>query len=417
MNKRQFIKSSLATLTTSALTLTQAGCDKNNKTAQNQILNTDDIIPKQTGIYEFSCPLPFNYKTIDEIVELNSTLKKSQITSFYNNTPNPLASKFNQWIQIARGGPNLLIKTYNDFFKYVDYAQQNGFKFTYLMNSPKPFSEKDFKTFKDDFLYLLDLLKKHNVKNIKVANTQVIDLINNYAPNEFDYSASTVFEYHTLAQYEHLFETYPNFKLLDLTYDENQNFKLIRNLKNRFPNIKIELMINDPCIKGCPSRIAHESELDFYHYKCSLIRQKIGKLAFILACSTIYPWDIEYYSALGINNFKYVAYSPGGNKIPNNRADYKDILSLKTYLDFIENNNLDIPAFEFLFNAGFGFSKFIDKETGKQTNPIKLSQVKDFFPDIKYFIKHGAECHYKCGVECKYCFECAKKLESLFMNV
>jgi len=154
MKRRDLLKTGLCALGTGAVAL--SGC--NNK--DNQVsLDNDNIIPKQTDIYKFSCPLPFNFKTIDDIVKINSKYKKSQVTSFYNNIPMPLANKFNQWLQVNRG-TNKNIKTYSDFEKYVKYAFDNGFDFTYLLNSPKAFSEKDFLSFKDDFLYLIDFLKK-----------------------------------------------------------------------------------------------------------------------------------------------------------------------------------------------------------------------------------------------------------------
>ncbi|MBR2068308.1 MAG: hypothetical protein IJ877_00970, partial [Candidatus Gastranaerophilales bacterium] len=215
MKRRDLIKTGL--LATGAVAF--SGCNK--EVAQSDELT---IIPKQTAQYEFSTPLPFNYKTIDEILALNSTLKKSQVTSFYNSIPYPLAKNFNGCIQLNRAqNPN--IKSYDDFAKFVKYALGNGFKFSYLMNSPKPFSEKDFLTFKDEFLYLLDYLYKIGVRDIKVANTQVASAINEFAPNTFNLSASTAFEYHNVSQYHNLFLGYPNFDLIDVSNDENQNFK------------------------------------------------------------------------------------------------------------------------------------------------------------------------------------------------
>ncbi|MBQ8476058.1 hypothetical protein IJ531_03250, partial [bacterium] len=157
MKRRELIKSGILAAGAAAL----SGCSKDVvQTAQSDEL---DITPHQTGIYEFSTPLPFNSKTIDEIIELNATLKKSQVTSFYNNAPN---QDFNHWVSIERASYNAKIKTYEEFGKFVKYAISNGFNFTYLMNSPKPFSEKDFLTFKDEFLYLLDFIYQTGCRDI-----------------------------------------------------------------------------------------------------------------------------------------------------------------------------------------------------------------------------------------------------------
>jgi len=410
MNKREFIKSSLAGLSASALALTQAGCSKNEEISKAN-LDNDEIIPKQTGTYEFSCPLPFNYKTIDEIVELNSTLKKSKITSLYNNIPIPLASNFDQWIQVVRGKGNPSIKTYNDFFKYVDYAHDKGFKVTYLMNSPKAFSPKNFNTFKGEFYRLLNEVKKHNIKDIKVASTQVAGLINDYAPNEFNYSASTAFEYTSMSQYENLFTIFDNFTLIDITSSENQNFALLKSLRKRFPDKKIEIMLNEGCVKRCPSR---NECLPGAVFSCRDLKRKIGTLKLFMKLGITYPWDLEYYSAIGINNFKYTGKGHGAT-----RCDFHNLTNMKTYLNCVENGVEDMTVKDFFVHIIPGTPSFSFKEltNGNNLDKIKLLAVKDFFPDIRYFVKHGAECAYRCEVECNYCFECAKKLENLLMNV
>ena len=235
MKRRELIKTGLMTLGASSIAL--SGC-KNSDTS-----SFDEIIPKQTAQYEFSCPLPFNFKTIDELVELNSTIKKSQVKILYNNIPMPLVKKYNRWIHVVRGIENNSIKSLEDFGQYVKYALDKGFEFSYLMNSPKSFTDKEFLTFKDDFLNLLEYLHKIRVKNIKVGNNQIIDLINEYAPKEFNLQVSTCFELHNITQYKNLFEMYPNFNFIDITHDESQNFELLKSIKKSFPNKKIDFYV------------------------------------------------------------------------------------------------------------------------------------------------------------------------------
>ena len=394
MKRRDILKSGLLGLVASSLAL--SGCDKQDKKSSNNELK---IIPKQTGTYEFSCPLPFNYKTIDEIAELNSTLKKSKVVSMYNNTPLPLGSKFNSWIQIVRGH-NYDIKTYDDFGKYVKYAIKNGFKFSYLMNSPKGFSNEEYEKYiKNEFLYLLDYLIKIGCKDIKVSSPNVASLINEATNNYFNLSVSTAWELHNIPQYIHLFQNYPNFTLIDISKDENQNFLFLKNLKQLFPDKKIELMTTEPCMKGCPARVSHSCNQYTNKFKCIKIYREIGSVASKLIAGTIYPWDLEYYSAIGINNFKYVASNFDGN-----RANWKDITVLKFYLDIVENGIRDIRANDF-FSIIYG-DTFFDKPN------IKMAEIMPYFPDIRHFVKHGHECSTKCSVECNYCYQCAKKLES-----
>ena len=368
-----------------------------NKEAAEETANNSElkIIPKQTGIYEFSCPLPFNYKTIDEIAELNTTLKKSKVTSFYNNAPN---WNHNNWVSISRA-KNDFIKTYDDFFKYVDYAHEKGFDVTYLMNSPKPFSEKDLNTFKDEFNRLLDLLIKHDVKDIKAAHCMTANLISEYTKDKFNFHASTAFEFNLVKQYEYLKDVVSNLTLIDITNGENQNFRLLKSLKDKFPKIKLELMVNESCLKGCPGRIsciADSTSICRFLHICRDLKNFFSKTAFI------YPWNLEYYSALGINNFKFIA-----SAIGNNRSNYHDVANLKAYLNCVENGIKDYTVKD--------LQSILHDSIFNSNKNHKLSDIKPLFPDIRYFIAHGHECSYKCGVECNYCYECAKKLEKVLL--
>jgi len=411
MKKREFLKSGILGLGASALAL--SGCNKPENTTGN-IDTTDDfdIIPKQTATYEFSCPLPFDFKVIDEITELNSTLKKSKITSFHNNTPEHLAKTFNHSVQVFRT-PNRTLKSYDDFFKYVKYAIDNGYQFTYLMNSPKPFSIDDYDKFKDDVLYILDRLKKVGCRSIKIGNPQVANMINRLAPNEFVFSASTALEYHTHLQYKYLFNNYPNFDLIDVANDENQNFKYLSRLKEMFPKMKLELMVNEPCIKGCPARVSHIAEPIGHEYYCQKLRVDIGYLHFYFKSGFIYPWNLEYYSAIGVNNFKYIAMDFSSDmRIDNTRANFHDLTNLKAYLNCVENGTDNISAIDFFAKIHYKLRDYATALADSRFKNMSLTQLaKEYIPDIKQFIKHGDKCASECGISCDYCYKRAKKLE------
>ncbi|MBR2068391.1 MAG: hypothetical protein IJ877_01385 [Candidatus Gastranaerophilales bacterium] len=389
MKRRELIQAGL--LATGAVAF--AACNK------TQVSNDEfTITPKQTAQYEFSTPMPFNHKSIDDLSEINSKIKKSQITTVYNNTPLPLGSRFNQWIQVNRG-ENYNIKSYEDFAQYVKYSIGNGFKFVYLMNSPKPFSENDFNTFKDEFKYLLDFLYQIGVRDIKVGNTQVATLINDITQNSFNLSASTAFEYHNNSQYSYLFKNYPNFDLIDVSNDENHNFKFLKALANAFPDKKLELMVNECCIKGCPARISHISELNFCAFNCQKIKDEYGLLHFFIKTGAIYPWNLEYYSSIGINNFKFSALAAMGS-----RANPIDMSYLKKYLEITEHGT-DIATVNDFFNKIFTFPI-------TNRDDIKLTELKSYLPDIKHFIKYGDKCALRCNSECNYCELCAKRTQN-----
>ena len=65
MKRRELLKKSILGFTAS--TLAVAGCKNKETISTNPYSDNFNIIPKQTAQYEFSCPLPFNIKTIDEM--------------------------------------------------------------------------------------------------------------------------------------------------------------------------------------------------------------------------------------------------------------------------------------------------------------------------------------------------------------
>ncbi|MBR2069183.1 MAG: hypothetical protein IJ877_05410 [Candidatus Gastranaerophilales bacterium] len=396
MKRRDLLKTSLLTLGASSLAL--SGCNK--EIAQSDEL---EIIPKQTGTYEFSVPLPFNYEIIDELSRINATLKKSKIVTLYNNIPLPLNDKFNSFIHIVRGS-NPEIKSFDDFAKYAKYAMDKGFRICYLMNSPKGFSERDFKTFEKDFYYILDYLVKLGIDEVKFSNTQVADLINAYHP--FKLSASTNTEYHNITQYRYLVENYPNVYKFNMAIDENQNFKLLNSIRTLFPDRKIEVTVNDLCLKGCPARISHGSDESFCVYKCGNIKEsqdKITPFYRFTKASLIYPWNLEYYSAIGINNFKYLAQIEP-------RAIYKTTQPLKNYLNIVENGIENVSADTFFNDTLFILLNHLNGVIRLNQNTA-LSTIMPYLPDINYFIKNGDKCATRCGIECDYCKTCALKIQ------
>ncbi|MBR1611774.1 MAG: hypothetical protein IJ672_09910 [Methanobrevibacter sp.] len=395
MNKRIFLKTSL--LSTFLATSSLFGCNKNSNI---QVLdnNTDklNIIPKQTDIYQISYPLPFNNNLIDELYELNKTSKKSKIITLYNNIPLPLGKNLT-WLQ-SQHGINNSFKSFNLFKDYALYAKEKGFNVCYLLNSPKPFNNNDFKHFRKEFEEVLNMLIESKITDVKVGNVQTLELLKEYNIN-FNLSASTCFKFHSLSQFKNLLENYPNIKLIDISIEENHNFHFLTNMRKMFPNVKLEVMCDCFCIKGCPYEIFHLSEYSFCVKNCNKIVDK-NPLLFSFKSGKIYPWNLEYYSALGINNFKLIG--------EGQRARFKDINRIKNYINAIENG-MDS------YNINNFLEAFFDITNSNLSNSFKLSNTKPYLPDISHFIKHGHLCSTNCNVSCNYCETKAKQLGQ-FLN-
>ena len=373
------------------------GC---NKTALVPSDTEEDIVPKQTSLYKFSTVLPYDFSVIDRISELNKKYKKSQIVTLYNNIPLPASLKFNGWIQIDRG-KNQKVKNFEDYGKYAKYAMDKGFKVRYLFNSPKPYNDADLASFKSYALDLLDYLKSIGINEIKVGSTQTASLINENRPG-FDLTVSTAIEFHTVAQYKNLLELYPNIKLIDVSVDENHNFPFLRNLKKMFPDVDIELVLNDICNKGCPGKISHHGSTEFCMFDCWKIKRS-NPMVYAFKTGVVYPWFFEYYSAIGINNFKLMP-----TLDPATRGDYQNLKPMENYLTCVEKGVDYYNAKEF-----FNDLLYVDNDI---PSFLKMSQVYSYLPDVHQFIKNGDKCASRCGADCHYCDERAEQFKELLAS-
>ena len=354
----------------------------------------------------FSVPMPFDKKVIDYIASINNDYKKCKIGTFLNNMPMPFSARFNEWFQVNRG-QNDEIQSYEQFGEIAAYAKSKGFDVCYLMNSPKPFSKNDFGYVKNHVYPLLAMLKKYGLDYIKFANTQVGTVINFVAPG-YRFSSSTACEYHTITQYKYLLQAYPNIEFIDMTSEENHNFALLRNLKKLFPNVRIEIMVNEACLSGCPARISHASELRFSMFNCGKIRRRLGAALDFCKSPVVYPWHIEEYLKIGINNFKIIPSHGMGM-----RGNYRSVFPVLNYMDCIEHGIEGITANRFfretyMFNHDDQFIQFPES--------IMLSDIKDLLPNVQHFVKNGHKCATACGVDCRYCYKCAEKFEEFVIK-
>ena len=397
MNRRNLIKSSILATTLAPL------C--NSKSIAKEATINDDkpltITPKQLSTYKFSVPLLFHHPFIDKMAELNQQYKKSQVKILYNSIPWPLASTFNEYFTLCRGGYNNTIKNYKDFASYVHHAIDNGFEVRYLLNSPKPMNEEDFNKVKDDFYRLIDDIYASGIKQVKVSTPQVANLVYTHNPN-MKFATSTIFELFTLQQYDNLINNFPNIEVIDIEKDHNQNFLFLKNLKSMHPNVDLEIMMNEGCMKGCCSR---------YSCMCSSVtsRWKIGCKQSRDQHNTfntgmIYPWNLPYYSAINVNHFKFVP--------EHQRAEDKDMPSVNQFLHIAEYGIYDCDK-EKLVNE-----LRLPEEYSKLPRETIIDNVlKPLTADMDYFVKYGHLCSTRCHSECTYCYDKQKKLTEFMESV
>jgi len=244
----------------------------------------------------------------------------------------------------------------------------------------------------------------------------LLNYLNDKYP-DLEYCTSTSNEYAFLSQYISYFNTYPNIKEIVPYFDVNRNFRLLKNLKKTFPNLDIEMMVNEGCLHGCAFRSFHplslpssiyESEEDLSKREAAIIyctnrnctkifdADPFGQL---FKSNIIYPWDIEEYAKIGINRFKLV----GRDNHSFFTGDFLEYYYI--YLKGVDNYKdiLDRPFYV--------LNNYINNS--KHQIPFSIKEIIDYIPKVEYFVKNGHRCLSECGVTCTYCDDCAKKFQKM----
>ena len=364
-------------------------------------------------MYKFSAPMPYNLDDIQKLLDINNQVEKSRITSLYACVPRgcEVFTGFEQSRNFAFD--NL---SWDYWKRLINQTFDCGCDFIYLLNSPRPLDieNPDFPQKLEKLELLLSELRKIGVKKLRVASAQLMTYIAKHYPG-FYVLASTSLEYKTIWEYQNFIHFHPEVKQIVPSHDVNKNFLLLKNLRKRYPEIEIELMVNEGCLQGCPNRMFHEYiSIDKYicinndvclsggyaTVFCNSVLEKYPIQSLVIG-THIFPWDIEEYFKIGINNFKFV-----GRDGYENFGKYNK--SFIMYLKGIENteylNNFNLSA----FTHHLQYSRILQQITAKE--------YRKYLPNIKYFQKHGHLCASKCAIQCRYCYNCAEKMLKAFIT-
>ncbi len=408
MKRRDVIKLG-STLLGGACLASLSGCVPNEDTTTRESVNkyvtiVDNnlqITPKQTAMYEYSCPMPFSKEGIDELYEFNKTLKKGKVTTLYSSIPSPAADTIHPYFTANARGVNKDIKILNDYISYVRYAIKKDFKCVYALNSTLPITEYEKSGLYPKIIELFKNLNNVGINDVKIANPALLKLFSRKFP-DMNLHLSTSSEYHSFQNYEYLLKEYPEIKSINMTTDENKNFQLLYNLRKSFPKVKLELLVNEHgCLKFCISRCYHPATTE-YGFPCVEYIKKNQFLHFARN-TLVFPWEWEYYSAIGINNFKF----SGGP-----RHIIKNVKIVKEWAKLKETGVDSYLANEFMNTRCLSRRHYL-----KFDDSLKLSDLIKQMPDINYFIKNGSRCLSSCGINCRYCYEIAENIKKIAIEV
>ncbi len=355
--------------------------------------------------------MPYSKETIDKMLDINNQVEKSKITSLYFS----LSSNCELFTGFEQYRNNALNGNWDYWKSLISYCLKKECDVIYLLNNPSrlQIENPNFEQKINKLNNLLVELQKLGVKKLRIAEHKLISYIEKYYPY-FDIYASTSFEFKSIAEYRNFIFMHPNVKQIVPSHDSIKNFTLLKNLKKLLPNIEIELMVNEGCIKGCPNRDGHASEIMNQKtinnnitlsniYYTNMFCNKINPIISMVFANNIFPWEIKEYSKIGINNFKLV----GRDAFINNIKVYLE--NYLSYLKGIENQkiiqNESIVSFIHHLSENNFLKQFIVKD------------YKNYMPNISYFKKHGKFCAVNCGINCVYCYKCVEKIQKTFDNI
>ena len=364
-------------------------------------------------MYKFSAPMPYNIEDINKLLDINNSIEKSKITSLYACVPRgcELFTGFEQSRNYAFDNIS-----WDYWKKLIEHVLKRNCDFIYLLNSPRPLDVDNPNFYKqiETLKKLLDELSKTGVNKLRVASAQLMSYIGKHYPH-FNVFASTSLEYKTIWEYQNFIEFHPEVRQIIPSHDVNKNFKLLKNLKKRYPDIEFELMINEGCLKGCPNRMFHEminaddkavvkDDICFsgvyamFYCKSVEFRYPVQNL---VIGNVIFPWDIEEYGKIDITNFKFVG-----------RDGY---IFFDSYLDSF---NMYLKGIDDIKNIeNFSIADFTHHlKHNKILRKLKVKDCRKYFPDIKHFVKYGHLCANQCGEECSYCYEASEKIQNCLKN-
>ena len=364
-------------------------------------------------MYKFSAPMPYTKEDIDKLLDINKNIEKSRITSLYACVPRG-CEVFTGFEQSRNFSFDNLSWDY--WKRLINQTFDCGCDFIYLLNSPRPLDieNPDFPQKLEKLELLLSELRKIGVKKLRVASAQLMSYIAKHY-SDFDVLASTSLEYKTIWEYQNFIHFHPEVKQIVPSHDVNKNFLLLKNLRKRYPNIEIELMVNEGCLQGCPNRMFHEYiNIDEHKiinndvclsggYAASFCNNVLDKypIASLVIGTHIYPWDVEEYAKIGINNFKLVG-----------RDGYSDFKSyLNGYTMYLKGVD-DVKNIE-----NYSISDFIHHlQNNFVLKQLTVKEYKKYLPKTSYFKQNGHLCISKCCINCFYCYSCVQQIQKVFVR-
>lgn len=369
---------------------------------------------------EFSIPIQYDNIIINAIIEYNNSLPSNRkITSVFGSLMRDSKEAVG-WENyrdrtVISSGRVLSIQSISDMMGAINKFKKAGIIFQYCLNSTRTLTAEMLFSIRPKIFNLCDSLLENEISHLKISNLLLFDFIYEYYGDKFKYYLSTTKEYSSIDQFRKLLKKYPSIREICMPSDLNKNIRFLKNFKNAFPDIDIEIMVNEGCMYACPWRTEHtphssgtntsqitrlvkDGKCDiplemvyYYGNRCYECRSEDYVTEYFKRRS-IMPFDILYYvNKLGISKYKFAGRDVNQKYL---------ISSIMRYINGIDD-------FSSIARLPWNYFNNYSEQEIYYINSPTIEQMRNYFPPISHFDKYGHLCNTDCGETCNACYNYA----------
>lgn len=249
----------------------------------------------------FSVPADFEIKSIEKYEQINERNKDAVVRETYGQLTEGYIHNSGRATGII---PDVSM---HDLEKYVDFSLNRGIDFNYTINAAcfgnLEFSDTGIKQIKN----LLSDLKNIGVKNLTLTTPGIIELVMSIAP-DMKIKASAICQINSVEKMKHYLRLGIDRFVVEPSII--RDFTILKNMA-QLASDKMEIIINDKCMRDCPYRIFHYNQTahdnskeaeSYYFMSCGV--EKSQNIIKYLNLNWIRPEDLCLYQNMGIKYLK-----------------------------------------------------------------------------------------------------------------
>lgn len=249
----------------------------------------------------FSMPADFKEKTIQEYKELNQTYDNVLIRETYGQLTEACMHKS------GRAKSTIPQVGMRDLEKYVEFSKKNGIEFNYTLNAAcfgnYEFSDEGIKEIKG----LLRDLQNMGANNLTLTTPAIIELVKNIAP-DMNIKVSAIAQVDSVKKMKHYIDI--GVERIVVEPSVTKNFTILKNMAEQGAD-KLEVIVNDKCMRDCPYKIFHYNQTahdnskrgESYYFMSCGVKKSCNPQSY-LNQNWLRPEDLHLYENMGIQNFK-----------------------------------------------------------------------------------------------------------------